>query len=233
MKTYREKIWASFPLGYIRFILYVILPGQVCLSHMTEAVHTQLINLRLYLAVETAAGTAEEDSCILRVSITDIVSLNYNQVPISIEILVGFPYQLHCTEKTVAPKRLHPELFWAVPVGNVLPVTRWLILSSAYKSWQSMMVSHRAVDQLHSWDSFHKNACHPAPNRALLHLLHCQFHCLKVDDEQNKRAVITTYWQDKTYGLATACLFLCHIALMLLVYIVAAHHRSLHFIALR
>ena len=37
-------------------------------------------------------------------------------------------------------------------VGNVLPVTRWLILSSAYKSWQSMMVSHRAVDQLHSWD---------------------------------------------------------------------------------
>ena len=38
-------------------------------------------------------------------------------------------------------------------VGNVLPVTRWLILSSAYKSWQSMMVSHRAVDQLHSWDS--------------------------------------------------------------------------------
>ncbi len=39
-------------------------------------------------------------------------------------------------------------------VGNVLPVTRWLILSSAYKSWQSMMVSHRAVDQLHSWDSW-------------------------------------------------------------------------------
>ena len=38
-------------------------------------------------------------------------------------------------------------------VGNVLPETRWLILSSAYKSWQSMMVSHRAVDQLHSWDS--------------------------------------------------------------------------------
>ncbi len=39
-------------------------------------------------------------------------------------------------------------------VGNVLPVTRWLILSSAYKSWQSMMVSNRAVDQLHSWDSW-------------------------------------------------------------------------------
>ena len=38
-------------------------------------------------------------------------------------------------------------------VGNVLPVTRWLILSSAYKSWQSMIISHRAVDQLHSWDS--------------------------------------------------------------------------------
>ncbi len=38
-------------------------------------------------------------------------------------------------------------------VGNVLPVTRWLILSSAYKFWQSMMVSHRAVDQLHSWAS--------------------------------------------------------------------------------
>ena len=38
-------------------------------------------------------------------------------------------------------------------VGNVFPVTRWLILSSAYESWQSMMVSHRAVDQLHSWDS--------------------------------------------------------------------------------
>ncbi len=33
-------------------------------------------------------------------------------------------------------------------VGNVLLVTRQLIWSSAYKSWQSMMVSHRAVDQL-------------------------------------------------------------------------------------
>ncbi len=32
-----------------------------------------------------------------------------------------------------------------IAVGNVLPVTRWLILSSAYKSWQSMMVSHRSV----------------------------------------------------------------------------------------
>ncbi len=45
-------------------------------------------------------------------------------------------------------------------VGNVLPVTRWLILSSAYKSWQSMMVSHRAVDQLHSLDSS-INMSHP------------------------------------------------------------------------
>ncbi len=33
-------------------------------------------------------------------------------------------------------------------VGNVFPVTRWLILSSAYKSWQSLMVSHRAVNKL-------------------------------------------------------------------------------------
>ncbi len=31
-------------------------------------------------------------------------------------------------------------------VGNVLPVTGWLILSSAYKSYQSMMVSHRAIN---------------------------------------------------------------------------------------
>ena len=38
-------------------------------------------------------------------------------------------------------------------VGNVLLVTRWLILSSAYKSRESMMVYHRAVDQLKSWDS--------------------------------------------------------------------------------
>ncbi len=38
-------------------------------------------------------------------------------------------------------------------VGNVLLVTRWLILTSAYKSWQSMMVSHRTADQLKCWDS--------------------------------------------------------------------------------
>ncbi len=37
-------------------------------------------------------------------------------------------------------------------VGHVHLVTRWLILSSAYKSWQSMMVSHRAVDQL-NWST--------------------------------------------------------------------------------
>ncbi len=41
----------------------------------------------------------------------------------------------------------------AFPVGHVLLVTRWLIFSSAYKSWQSIMVSHRAVDHLNSWDS--------------------------------------------------------------------------------
>ncbi len=38
-------------------------------------------------------------------------------------------------------------------VGHVLLVTRWLIFSSAYKSWQSIMVSHRAVDQFNSWES--------------------------------------------------------------------------------
>ncbi len=31
--------------------------------------------------------------------------------------------------------------------------SRWLTVSSAYKSLQSIMVSHRAVDQLNSWDS--------------------------------------------------------------------------------
>ena len=34
-------------------------------------------------------------------------------------------------------------------VGHVL-VTRWLTVSSAYKSWQSIMVSHGEVDQLNS-----------------------------------------------------------------------------------
>ncbi len=42
----------------------------------------------------------------------------------------------------------HPTYHEVNSVGNVLPVTRWLILSSAYKSWQSMMVPNRAVDQL-------------------------------------------------------------------------------------
>ncbi len=31
--------------------------------------------------------------------------------------------------------------------GNGFPVTRWLTGSCAYQSWQSIMVSHRAVDQ--------------------------------------------------------------------------------------
>ena len=38
--------------------------------------------------------------------------------------------------------------------GHVLLVTRWLIFCSACKSWQSMMVFHRAVDQLNSWDAW-------------------------------------------------------------------------------
>ena len=37
-------------------------------------------------------------------------------------------------------------LWSALAVGHVLLVTRWLILSSTFKSLQSMMVSHRAVD---------------------------------------------------------------------------------------
>ncbi len=40
--------------------------------------------------------------------------------------------------------------------GNGFPVTRWLTGSSAYHSWQSVMVSHRAVDHLKSWDSLIK-----------------------------------------------------------------------------
>ena len=50
------------------------------------------------------------------------------------------------------PPYSHCAFLW-YPVGNVLPVTQWLILSSAYKSWQSMMVSHRAVDQLLNWST--------------------------------------------------------------------------------
>ncbi len=34
-----------------------------------------------------------------------------------------------------------------------LLVTLWLTESSAYQTWQSIMVSHTAVDQLISWDS--------------------------------------------------------------------------------
>ncbi len=39
------------------------------------------------------------------------------------------------------------------PNGHDLLVTRWLTVCSAYKSRQSFMVSHRAVDQLKHWDS--------------------------------------------------------------------------------
>ena len=34
-----------------------------------------------------------------------------------------------------------------------LLVTKWLTESSAYQHWQSIMVSHIAVDQFNSWDS--------------------------------------------------------------------------------
>ncbi len=34
-----------------------------------------------------------------------------------------------------------------------LLVTRWLTESSAYQPWQSIIVSHRAVEQFNSWDS--------------------------------------------------------------------------------
>ncbi len=36
--------------------------------------------------------------------------------------------------------------------GGLL-VTRWLTESLAYQPWQSIMVSHRAVDQFNGWDS--------------------------------------------------------------------------------
>ena len=48
---------------------------------------------------------------------------------------------------------MHPSPAW-ISLGSLgaegegLLVTRWLTVSSAYKFWQSIMVSHRAVDQL-------------------------------------------------------------------------------------
>ena len=36
-----------------------------------------------------------------------------------------------------------PSSYYPITVGNVLPVTRWLILSSAYKSWQSFWLNFR------------------------------------------------------------------------------------------
>ncbi len=45
-------------------------------------------------------------------------------------------------------------MYWyVIPEEEGLVVTRRLTVSSAYQSWQSIMVSHRAVDQLNSWDS--------------------------------------------------------------------------------
>ncbi len=49
----------------------------------------------------------------------------------------------------------HPQKLNMEPISEweALLVTRWLTESSAYQPWQSIMVSHRAVDQFNSWDS--------------------------------------------------------------------------------
>ncbi len=42
--------------------------------------------------------------------------------------------------------------YWKVSEREGLLVTRWLTESSAYQPWQSIMVSHRAVDQFVVWE---------------------------------------------------------------------------------
>ncbi len=70
-----------------------------------------------------------------------LVILVYNQVSVSLSFALWSMGR--CTPLIWPPTWEGRKLLNAV--GSVLPVTRWLILSSAYKSWQSMMVSHRAV----------------------------------------------------------------------------------------
>ncbi len=45
------------------------------------------------------------------------------------------------------------QIILCPPEREGLLVTLWLTESSAYRTWQSIMVSHTAVDQLISWDS--------------------------------------------------------------------------------
>ena len=67
---------------------------------------------------------------------------------------VGLPHSLFSIlEPSFMSTWLGKSVHSMRAVGHVILVTRWLISSFAYKSWQSFMISHRAVDHLNSWDS--------------------------------------------------------------------------------